>query len=273
MTEVDIYSFGGLRVVWYSIALSLGTHAAGLAAEPAYDTYGALLARYVTVTGVRYEAWRSNMDDVQALSDVVARMNHTDLNRLRPQERYALYINLYNAKILEIVLEGHPARSIKDLSRGLNPFEIFKRKVLDFEGTSISLMSLETRLREESQDPRVHFGVNCASRSCPPIAPQPYRGATLDTQLDRATRAFLASPGAVQIDRTASLFGGSTVRITVSKIFDWYVDDFAGAGGVPAFLETHAPPEVAAAVRGAGSKVKLRYHRYDWSLNDEAVTN
>jgi hypothetical protein len=266
-------SMGGLSFVGYSLALSLGTHAAGLAAEPAYDTYGALLARYVTVTGVRYEAWRFKPGDVKALGDVVDRMSQVDLKTLRPEEQYALYINLYNAKVLQIVLDGHPGRSIKDLSKGLNPFEIFKRKVLDFEGTSISLTRLESRLREESQDPRVHFAVNCASRSCPPIALQPYRGATLETMLDRATRDFLGSPGAVQMERTSSWFGGPTLRIKVSKIFDWYADDFSDAGGVAAFLETHASSEVASAVRDAEGKVKFHYHPYDWSLNDDVVTD
>ncbi len=266
--EVDVWSSGGLRLVLIPIAISLGTPAAGLAAEPNYSAYGDLLARYVTAAGVRYEAWRDNEADVAGLRAEAKRFSDARLQELQPAERYALYINLYNAKVLEIVLDGKPERSIKELSKGINPYEIFKRKVLDFDGETISLTTLETRLREESNDPRVHFAVNCASRSCPPIAPKPFHGTTLDAQLDDVTRTFLASPGAVETKSSSSWFGGSTLEVTISKIFDWYSGDFEPAGGVPAFLAAHAPSEAAGAVRDAGKKIKLRYRAYDWSLND-----
>ncbi len=268
MKEIDVLSIGGLRMIWIPIAISLGTHSAGLAAEPDHPIYGDLLARYVQAEGVRYDAWRSNAADVEALKGEVARFSRVRPQDLQPPERYALYINLYNARVLEIVIEGNPEGSIKKLSKGIHPYEIFKRKVLDFDGENISLTTLETRLREESGDPRVHFAVNCASRSCPPIARQPFRGATLDAQLDQVTRAFLTSPGAVEAKHASSFFGGSTLEVTISKIFDWYSGDFDSAGGVPAFLVAHAPSEVADAVGDAGDKVKLRYRTYDWSLND-----
>jgi hypothetical protein len=263
-----VWSSGGLRLVLIPIAISLGTPAAGLAAEPDYAAYGDLLARYVMAEGVRYEAWRGNAADVGALRTEVGRFSGIEPQDLQPAERYALYINLYNAKVLEIVLDGNPEGSIKKLSKGINPYEIFKRKMLDFDGENISLTTLETRLRQESNDPRIHFAVNCASRSCPPIATEPFRGATLDAQLDQVTRTFLASPGAVETKATSSWFGGSTLEVTISKIFDWYSGDFDLAGGVPAFLAAHSPSEVAGAVRDAGKKIKLRYRAYDWSLND-----
>ena len=150
----------------------------GRAAEPDYTTYAELLARYVTENGVRYAAWRGAPEDARALGDVVSRLAGTDPGALPDAERYALFINLYNAKVLEIVVTAEPVESIKDLSRGLSPYEIFKRKVMEFDGARASLDTVETRLRKESEDPRVHFAVNCASRSCPPILGEPYRGAT-----------------------------------------------------------------------------------------------
>ena len=134
-------------------------------------------------------------------------------------------------------------------------------------GEKVSLTTLEKRLRDESDDPRIHFAVNCASRSCPPIAEEPFRAGTLDAQLHQVTRAFLASPGAVEVKRASSFFGGSTLDVTISKIFDWYSGDFDSAGGIPAFLAEHAPAEVAGALREAGDKIKLRHRKYDWSLN------
>lgn len=239
-------------------AFAASPAAADLAAATA--TYGRLLTQYVTPRGVKYDAWRASGADLKSISEVVMLFRSTEPKTLPPDERKALYINLYNAKILETVLLGNPRGSIKDLSRGLNPFEIFSRAGLNFDQKSISLNDLEKRLREEFKDPRVHFAVNCASKSCPPIRPEPYLAATLDAQLDDSARKYLASPGAVE----ARTDGGKTKIVTL-KIFVWYADDFKATGGVLAFIRKFGPPAAADAI--AGGKAKLDFADYDWSLN------
>lgn len=238
-----------------------------VASPPSYDAYAGLLARYVTTAGVQYDAWRQIPADVTILVAVVAGLEEVDTSTLTRLDRLALYINLYNAKVLELVVLGNPARSIRNLSRWFNPYDIFMRKELHLDGERLSLMALESRLREESQDPRVHFAVNCASRSCPPIATEPYRGASLDAQLDRSTRAFLASDGAIIVTGRRTRVGRHGVRISVSKIFSWYAKDFATVGGSLAFVLAYAPPDVAARIRDAGQAARLVHQDYDWSLN------
>jgi Protein of unknown function, DUF547 len=230
---------------------------------PAADAaYATLLAKYVTPAGVRYGAWRADGQDVKTLSEIVTVFRATDTAPLSPAAREALYINLYNSRVLEIVLEAHPAVSIRDLSRHFNPNEIFSRNTINFAGKTISLNDLEKRLRDEFKDPRVHFAINCASRSCPPIRSEPYAADVLDMQLDDAARGFLASPGAVVLETR-----GGKITLTVSKIFDWYADDFKSAGGVAAFIGKYAPKGVSDAIAAAGDKIKLDYADYDWSLN------
>ena len=249
-----------IRVAAAAAVLALAASPAAADLVAATASYGRLLAQYVTPRGVKYEAWRTSGSDLKAISEVVMLYRSTDPKPLSPDERKALYINLYNAKVLETVLLGNPNGSIKELSRGLNPSEVFSRAGLNFDQKMISLNDLEKRLREEFKDPRVHFAVNCASKSCPPIRPEPYDAATLDAQLEESTRKYLASPGAVEV-RTD---GGKT-RIVAVKIFDWYADDFKASGGALAFIQKYGPPSAADAI--AGGKAKLDFGEYDWSLN------
>jgi len=53
----------------------------------------------------------------------------------------------------------------------------------------------------------------------------------------------------------------------VSKIFKWFAEDFeAAAGTVPRYIASFVDDEeVAAALRE--DRFKLRYLKYDWSLN------
>ena len=233
--------------------------------EAALQSYGALLSRYVTPDGVRYAAWRAKPEDVRALGAVVAGLSAVDVASLSPVDRTALFIDLYNARVLQIVLEANPKSSIREVTPGITGFGVFLKPAITLGKESLSLRQLEDRLRETAKDPRIHFAINCASKSCPPIAPEPYRGSTLSAQLDRSTRAFLASPGALVLKEPAQ--AGGTLTVEASRIFDWYAKDFKAAGGPLAFIEAHAPPAVADRIRAAGKSVKLTAQDYDWSLN------
>jgi hypothetical protein len=248
------------RIVSVALVAALAVFPASADMAAVTRAYGKLLAQYVTPRGVKYDAWRASGADIRQLSEILMNLRSTDPNTLEPDERKALYINLYNATILDLVLVANPRGSIKELSKGLNPMEIFNRNGLHFDQKMISLNDLEKRLREEFKDPRIHFAVNCASKSCPPIRTQPYVAASLDAQLDEATRAYLASPDAVQV-RTD---GGKTTIETV-KIFDWYAADFKASGGPLAFIQKYGPPAAVDAI--AGGKAKLVFAEYDWSLN------
>jgi hypothetical protein len=226
----------------------------------ASKAYGTLLGKYVTPRGVKYDAWRADGADLKKIAEIAMIFRTTEPKPLPPEERKALYINLYNATILELVLFKNPKGSIKELSRAPRDLEIFSRAALVIDGKALSLNDLEKRLRDEFKDPRIHFAVNCASRSCPPIRPESYDPASLDGQLDDATRGYLASKGALQV-----ITEGGKTRLVAPKIFDWYADDFKAGGGVLAFIAKYGPPDAAAAI--AAGRVKLEFADYDWSLN------
>jgi hypothetical protein len=224
----------------------------------ALDRLDPLLQRYVEGTGVRYAAWRASSKDRRTLDGVVEALEELSSRTLSASERAALQINLYNTVTLRLVLDGDPKNSIRDLSKLTLGFGIFHAKRLDFDGERISLDSLEDQLRAESQDPRVHFAVNCASNSCPALLNEAFRSERLEQQLEQQSHAFLMREDAIRL-------GSSTLEL--SKIFDWYADDFGGQKGVLEFIGRYAPTAVGVQVQARGEELRIKFMSYDWNLN------
>jgi hypothetical protein len=66
-------------------------------------------------------------------------------------------------------------------------------------------------------EPRIHFALNCASRSCPPLQAQSFEGGKLDTQLEKLTRAFVNTDSANSPrDWQAPISGGRTAQLNIS---------------------------------------------------------
>ncbi|MHC1711544.1 MAG: DUF547 domain-containing protein [Solidesulfovibrio sp.] len=227
----------------------------GLAADPVEDgLYASLLTEYVHEGVVDYTGLKLREGALEAVCDLLAGV---DADRLPPLDRFAYFINVYNAWTLKLILEHFPGiGSIKDAGSVFR--SPWKRKFVRLRGRTVSLDDIEQDiLRPRFHDPRVHFAINCASKSCPPLASTPYRGETLDAALDAATRAFINNPREVFMKNGV---------LHVSRIFDWYADDFGGESGVWDFLRRYAGPELARQMDAAASR-RLAYNDYDWSLN------
>ncbi len=214
------------------------------------NTYNHLLGKYVTSGGVRYAAWKANAEDMKALQQVVDGIAQEKISGLSKKEQLAHYINAYNAWILHEALGKYPTKSVKDLL-----FTFFTGQRIKVAGESMSFNHLEKDIiRPKFGDPRVHFALNCASRSCPPLNPEAFRGDKLDAQLDKLASAFVNSQKGVDYEA-----GKKTAAL--SAIFDWYKDDFKSAGGPLAFINKrrHEP---------LPNDIKITYQTYDWSLNE-----
>ena len=213
-------------------------------------TYNKLLGKYVTSGGVRYAAWKANAEDMKAIQEVVDGIAQEKISGLSKKEQLAFYLNAYNAWILHEALGKYPTKSVKDLL-----FTFFTGQRIKVAGEPMSFNHLEKDIiRPKFGDPRVHFALNCASRSCPPLNPEPFRGEKLDAQLEKLATAFVNSPKGVDYQpakKTAAL----------SAIFDWYKDDFKMAGGPLAFINKRRQEPLP-------NDVKITYQNYDWSLNE-----
>ncbi len=181
-------------------------------------------------------------------------------SRLDRQGQVAYWINAYNILTIDLVLKYYPVSGIKDIGSFFSP--VWGFEVAKIEGQSISLGQIEHEILRPMGDPRVHSALVCASISCPPLARTPFRPEALDADLEAAMRAWLASPEkGIRIDRRAR-------RITISKIFDWYEDDFDAGGGIVDTIKRYVANNDAHWLHSEGKKVSIRYFDYDWSLNE-----
>ena len=120
-------------------------------------------------------------------------------------------------------------------------------------GEEVDLNTIEhDTLREKFDEPRIHFALVCASKSCPPLRPEAYRDSVLDAQLDDQARAFLN-------DRSKNRYDDEKKTLYLSKIFDWFDDDFEKATGTVR--------DYVAQYLSVPKGARIRYLSYDWSLN------
>ena len=113
-----------------------------------------------------------------------------------------------------------------------------------------------TILRPRFKDPRVHFAINCASKSCPPLRAEPYSGSRLDLQLNDATKKFIN-------DTKSNFLSGTTLY--ASRIFKWFGEDFNG--DIIGFFITHATGDFKKKLTSNKDDIRIEYLDYDWSLN------
>ncbi|MFP5221850.1 MAG: DUF547 domain-containing protein [Acidobacteriota bacterium] len=238
-----------------SLAVCLSLAAASAWAQPVDNAlFAQVLSRHVRDGHVDYSGLKA---DPSRLDAYLAQLAAADLPSLSEPERFAAYINLYNATTIKLILDHMPVASIRDIG-GLfgSPWKL---PVVRTRTGAITLDALEHEvLRKQFKDPRLHAAINCASKGCPPLAAEPYEAARLDEQLDRASRAFVQTPNRARLT-------GDT--LFVSAIFDWFEADFGGRDGVVAFVARHADPALRDAVAAHGGRIKLKYLPYDWSLN------
>lgn len=244
------------------ILLALATPV--LAQEPDYSEWNRILkAHYDPVRGMDYASLKAK--DAGALQRLRQELGRANVAAMNPKQQLAYWINVYNVNSAATVVEGYPVKSIRDLSTDpLIRLNVFKKDRVPFGGALISLDAVENeKIRKGFNDARIHFAINCAARSCPPIRPDAYTGAQLDAQLDDQARRFLTGPLGVRMERD-----GNELDVHVTKIMDWFGEDFDKyPGGKKAFVRKYVSADKQQML-DAAKKIDWEYHAYDWALND-----
>ncbi|ETW99947.1 MAG: hypothetical protein ETSY1_13115 [Candidatus Entotheonella factor] len=169
-------------------------------------------------------------------------------------EALVYWINAYNALAIKGILDGRSPRTL------LGRYGYFKKAKYRVGGRKISLYDLEHKVIIPMGEPRIHFAINCASQSCPKLLSKAYTTDMLEQQLDTNTRAFINDPSRNRFDRNKKI-------AYVSKIFDWFQEDFnQHAGSVQKYLSRYVTdPSLAKDL--ANEQYKIKYLKYDWRLN------
>lgn len=223
-----------------------------------------------SASNVRYAGMAAERAALKSYLANLSAVSAKDFAAFSRGQQMAFLINAYNAFTVELILTRYPKlESIKDLgSLFQSPW---KPKFVPLLGTSMSLDEIEhenLRARGRYDDPRVHFAVNCASIGCPALREEAFVAERLDSQLDEQAQRFMS-------DRTRNRWNAQAERLEVSKIFDWFGEDFRGGHrGITSanvFYARYADqladkPESRARLRSL--KFDVSYLDYDWKLND-----
>ncbi len=218
-----------------------------------HGLYATLLKKNVKQGQVDYGGFKT---DEAKLDQYLKVLEKIDPDKLAPNEQFAFYINAYNAWTIKLILSGYPGiKSIKDLGSFFK--SPWKKKICRIGGNVITLDDIEHGiLRPRFKDPRVHFAINCASASCPPLISEPYRGSTLDRQLDNSAKNFINNSQHNYLQDNT---------LYVSKIFKWFGEDFNN--DIIGFFLKYAEKELKEKIQAQRDQIKINFLDYDWSLN------
>ncbi len=254
-----------------SITETFTKHNTGSTKTVDHSAWDKLLKRYVSagadgLNRVDYAGFKSKGHG--ALKAYVRHLESTDVDELDKAEQFAFWVNLYNAKTIDVVLDHYPVDTIRKISIETSLIGFIKNsvgvggpwraKIINVADRTLSLDDVEHKiLRPIFKDPRVHYAVNCASIGCPNLRINAFTKANLEDELNQGAIAYVNSP------RGFAVVDGA---IKASSIYRWFQVDFGGSeGGVLAHARKYAKPALKAKLANASS---ISEYAYDWRLND-----
>jgi hypothetical protein len=172
---------------------------------------------------VSYAALKAQPD---ALENTLRAIAKADVSKMSTNARKAFYINAYNAYTLHLMVTEWPVKSILDLDGG----KVWDTRKHTVAGAQLTLNEIEHQTLRKLNDPRIHAGVNCASKGCPPLFAEAFRSSDVSEQLEQSTFQWIQS--------NAFTVEGATKRPTtvrLNAIFEWYGDDFLPKYGAAHF--------------------------------------
>ena len=217
--------------------------------EENHVIFDKLLKKYVSSSGkVNYKGFKA---DKQKLESYIKHMQvlYKDLKVWNKNKRLAYWINVYNANTIKLILDNYPVTSITKLKNG-KPWDY---KIIELGDKKYTLNDIENKIiRPRFKEPRIHFAVNCAAKSCPKLLNKAWTEHNIQRYLTKQTKAFLANTKENTITEN---------KVVLSKIFDWYKADFGGDNAkLIAFINKYSNTKV-------NENAKVSFNEYVWDLN------
>ena len=229
---------------------------------PDYQIWSDFLRRYLDTSnsdGIHSVDYAGvTAEDREGLKQYLLRLQKIPVSRLSRIQQLPYWINLYNTFTVHLILEHYPLDSIVDIRYGFFDFGPWDEKLLQIEDEEVSLNNIEHRiLRPIWEDPRLHYALNCASLGCPNLQPESFHLGNVESLLNSGAHNYINHPRGLRFENDDDLL--------LSKIYDWYADDF---GDNEKELLQHL-------MRYANRSTKTRLesfdgdidYEYDWDLN------
>ncbi len=204
-----------------------------------------LLAKYVSTEGkINYQGFKQ--DEKALKSYLWVLRNNMPANNWSKADKLAYWLNVYNAYTVKLIIDNYPIKSIKDIKKpwDLRFFRLGKKWY--------TLNDVEHQILRKMKDPRIHFGINCASFSCPPLLNKAFTAKNVDAALEKLAVTFINDPKRNTI---------SANEIEISKIFSWFAKDFKKEGTIINFLNKYSKTKI-------NKSAKKSFKDYNWDLNE-----
>ncbi|WBX73540.1 DUF547 domain-containing protein [Tenacibaculum pacificus] len=213
------------------------------------STFDNLLKEHVNNKGI--VNYKNLKKDEAKLDSYLSYLNKTSpQKKWTPSKTKAFWVNAYNAYTLKIILNNYPIKSIlKIKEHKKDAWNISFAKV---GGKTYTLNFIEHEiLRKKFDDPKIHVAVNCASGSCPKLGNFAFTEANYETKTTELMKNFINDAKRNKI---------SEKKVALSKIFEWFKDDFTKNGSLIDFLNTYSETKIS-------KKATVNFLKYDWNLN------
>ncbi len=233
--------------------------------DHSYADWSEILGKHVRGDRLDYAALKKESAKLDGVLNALASVTPAQLGSWDEEQRFAYWINVYNAFCVKLVVDDYPIDSIRDLGGTLFG-KVWDKEFIPLaahhpegDNDSLSLNDVEHGiLRAQFKDARLHAAINCASISCPPLRAGAFTPKQLDAQLEEQMRAFVGDP------RRNKIMAGER-RVRISALFSWFSEDFErDAGSVQAYIARFAPGADKAWINDA----RVDHLDYDWNLND-----
>ena len=229
---------------------------------PDIAAFDRILKSYVLDNGtVKYAALKAGLGPLTSFVEQIAATSPDSHPPLFPTRAHKLayWLNSYNALVLWAMAREYPEKKDR-LNNVIGRYQFFMRTKFKAGGRNLSLDDIESNaIRRQFQEPRIHFAIVCASKSCPWLSREAFTAERLEDQLESRTRLFLNQARNVLPD-------SGRREVGLSALFDWYKQDFSGSPeAVLAFISKYRTVDGPELRKG---KWKLRYFRYDWGINE-----
>lgn len=214
------------------------------------NQFDSLLKENISNEGV--VNYKSIIKNISQLNDFIGYLEKTSPDKnWSDNKKKAFWINAYNAYTIQLITKHYPLKSILEIK--LDGKDAWNAPIAKVGGKNYTLNQIEHEvLRKTYNDPRIHVGVNCASFSCPPIANFAFTEKNIESELERLMKQFVNDSKRNKL---------TAKKIQLSKIFEWYKDDFTQNGKLTAYISKYANIEIS-------KKAKVKFLEYNWNLNE-----
>jgi hypothetical protein len=212
----------------------------------------AAMKAYVVKGMVDYAGLLKNRAGLDSYIAKTSAVSESEFNGWSQEQQLAFLINIYNAETVQLILDNWPVKSIKDIGNFISTAQ--DKKVVKLFGKTTTLNYVEhDLLRAKYSEPRIHFAIVCAAISCPELRAEAFTPDKLEAQLADQAKQFLG-------DKSKNEYKDGELQL--SKIFDWFEEDFTKGGKT---LADYVNPWFDADV----SKADVGFKDYDWDLNKQ----